>query len=68
MSQREDDEILYECECFHISRYVDDEGTANVRISFFDHGLDLYMSDEEFGHFANALGELRPRARTSLHH
>jgi hypothetical protein len=51
-----------------MSHREDDEGTANVRISFFDHGLDLYMSDEEFGHFAEALGELRPQARTSLHH
>ena len=56
MTQREDEDILYECDCFRIVRFVDDEGSANVSISFFDHGLDLYLSDEEFGHFAEAVG------------
>ena len=44
MSHRDDEEILYECECFRVVRFVDDEGSANVSISFFDHGVDLYAN------------------------
>ncbi|MDG2303843.1 MAG: hypothetical protein P8R42_04160 [Candidatus Binatia bacterium] len=68
MTQREDEDILYECDCFRIVRFVDDEGSANVSISFFDHGLDLYLSDEEFGHFAEAVGNLQPAPAKALHH
>jgi len=68
MTQREDYDILYECDCFRIVRFVDDEGSANVSISFFDHGLDLYLSDEEFGHFADAVGGLRAAPAKTLHH
>lgn len=68
MTQREDDDILYECDCFRIVRFVDDEGSANVSISLFDHGLDLYMSDEEFGHFAEAVSGLQPAPQKALHH
>ena len=68
MSQRDDEEILYECECFRIVRFVDDEGSANVSISFFDHGLDLYLSDEEFSHFSEALTGLQPAAAKAFHH
>ena len=66
MSQRDDEEILYECECFRVVRFVDDEGSANVSISFFDHGVDLYLSEEEFAHFAEALGGLH-EAPWALH-
>ena len=41
-------------------RFVDDEGSANVSISFYDHGIDLYLSEEEFGHFVEALSGLQP--------
>lgn len=68
MTQREDEDILYECDCFRIVRFVDDEGSANVSISFFDHGLDLYLSDEEFGHFAEAVASLQPAPYKALHH
>lgn len=68
MTQREDEDILYECDCFRIVRFVDEEGTANVSISFFDHGLDLYLSDEEFGHFAEAVSGLQPAPYKALHH
>lgn len=68
MTQREEDDILYECDCFRIVRFVDDQGSANVSISFFDHGLDIYLSDEEFGHFAEAVGGLQPAPAKALHH
>ena len=68
MTDREDDDILYECECFRILRFVDDEGQANITISFFDHGLDLYLSEEEFGHFAEAVGSLVTKPHNVVHH
>ena len=68
MTQREDEEILYECDCFRIVRFVDDEGSANISISLFDHAMDLYMSDEEFGHFAEALATLQPAPLKELQH
>ncbi len=68
MTQRDDEETLHECDCFHIARFLDDDGNANVRISLFDHGVDLYLSDEEFGHFAEAVGALQPAPSRPLHH
>jgi hypothetical protein len=68
MSQRDDEEILYECECFRVVRFVDDEGSANVSISFFDHGVDLYLSEEEFAHFAEALGGLQDLPHRAVQH
>jgi hypothetical protein len=34
--------------------------SPNVSISFFDHGVDLYLSEEEFAHLVEALGGLQP--------
>lgn len=68
MSHRDDEEILYECECFRVVRFVDDEGSANVSISFFDHGVDLYLSEEEFAHFAEALGSLQDLPHRAVQH
>ena len=68
MTHRDDEDIMYECECFRVVRFLDDEGSANVSISFFDHGLDLYLSEEEFGHFAEALGNLQPTPVRALQH
>lgn len=68
MSQRDDEDVLYECDCFRIVRFVDDEGAVNVSISFFDHGLDLYLSDEEFSHFAEAVGGLQTVPAKAFHH
>lgn len=68
MTDREDDDILYECECFRILRFVDDEGQANITISFFDHGMDLYLSEEEFSHFAEAVGGLVTKPQNVVHH
>ena len=56
MSQRDDEEILYECDCFRIVRFVDDEGSANVSISFFDHGVDLYLSDDSLNGLVSEVG------------
>ena len=49
-------------------RFVDDEGSANVSISFYDHGIDLYLSEEEFGHFVEALSGLQPLPVKSFQH
>ena len=68
MTDREDDDILYECECFRILRFVDDEGQANITISFFDHGMDLYLSEEEFSHFAEAVGGLVTKPQNVVLH
>lgn len=68
MTEREDEDVLYECECFRILRFIDEEGHANVTISFFDHGLDLYLSEEEFGHFADAVSGFQVAPQTVVHH
>ena len=68
MSERDDDDTLYECDCFRVVRFTDDEGTANVSISFYDHGLDLYLSEEEFAHFVEALGGLQPLPYKAFQH
>lgn len=53
-----DEKVLYECECFRVLRYGDDEGETNVAVSFFNHGLDIYMNEEEFAHLVEVLGGL----------
>ncbi len=68
MADRNDEDTLYECECFRILRFVDDEGESSISISFFDHGLDLYLSEEEFGHFAEAIAGLQSIPQGSFHH
>lgn len=68
MSHRDDEDTLYECDCFRVVRFVDDEGGANVSISFYDHGIDLYLSEEEFGHFVEALSGLQPLPVKSFQH
>ncbi|MFP6664145.1 MAG: hypothetical protein VCC00_08105 [Deltaproteobacteria bacterium] len=68
MTDRAEEDVLYECECFRILRFIDDEGQANITISFFDHGLDLYLSEEEFGHFAEAVGGLSAPPEQVVHH
>ena len=68
MSNRDDEETLYECDCFRVVRFVDDEGTANVSVSFFDHGLDLDLSEEEFAHFVEALAGLQPLPYKAYQH
>jgi hypothetical protein len=68
MSHREDEETLYECDCFRVVRFVDDESSPNVSISFFDHGVDLYLSEEEFAHLVEALSGLQPLPYRALQH
>jgi len=68
MTERDEEEILYECECFRILRFIDEGGRANMMVSFFDHGMDLYMSDEEFSHFAEAVGGLALTPQNVVHH
>ncbi len=68
MTEREEEDLLYECECFRILRFIDEEGRANMMVSFFDHGMDLYMSDEEFSHFAEAVGGITIAPQSVLHH
>jgi hypothetical protein len=68
MSQRDDEDTLYECDCFRVVRFVDDDGAANVSISFYDHGIDLYLSEEEFAHFVEALGGLQPLPYKAFQH
>lgn len=68
MSHRDDEEILYECECFRVVRYMDEEGAANVSISFFDHGVDLYLAEEEFGHLVEALAGLQEMPHRAVQH
>ena len=53
-----DEKVLYECECFRVLRYSDEEGKANVALSLFNHGLDIYMNEEEFAHLAEVLSGL----------
>ena len=64
----DEDEILYECECFRVVRFTDEEGGQSISISLFDHGLDLYLSDEEFGHLVEALTGLQNVAPAKAYH
>jgi hypothetical protein len=37
-------------------------------ISFYDHGVDLYLSEEEFAHFVEALNGLQPLPYKAFQH
>lgn len=64
-----DEKVLYECDCFRILRYGDDEGETNIALSLFNHGLDVYMSEEEFAHFVEVLGGLEQfYTKSEFHH
>lgn len=53
-----DEKVLYECECFRVLRYWDDEGQTNVAISLYNHGVDIYLNEDEFAHLVEVLGGL----------
>lgn len=64
----DDDETLYECDCFRVVQYTDDEGSTNVSIYFVDRGVDLILTEEEFGHFVEAMSGLQPLPLKSFQH
>jgi hypothetical protein len=53
-----DEKVLYECDCYRVLRYGDEEGRANIALSFFEHGIDIYLDEEEFAHLVEVLGGL----------
>lgn len=67
MSDRDEDETLYECDCFRVVRFTDDEGQVQVCITFNANGIDLYMPEEEFGHFVEAMGGIDAPPAKSFH-
>ena len=64
-----DEKVLYECECFRVLRYWDDEGQTNIALSLYNHGLDIYLSEDEFAHLVEVLGGLEQMyTRKEFHH
>jgi hypothetical protein len=53
-----DEKVLYECECYRVLRYWDDEGRTSIALSLFDHGIDIYLDEDEFAHLVEVLGGL----------
>lgn len=53
-----DEKILYECECFRVLRYWDEEGRTNIALSLYNHSIDLYLNEDEFAHLVEVLGGL----------
>ncbi|MEA2624697.1 MAG: hypothetical protein QOD06_742 [Candidatus Binatota bacterium] len=52
------DEVLYECDCFRVLKYWDEDGQANVSLSLYNHGIDVYLTEEEFAHLVEVVGGL----------
>jgi hypothetical protein len=64
-----DEKVLYECECFRVLRYGDEEGETSIALSFYNHGVDLYLSEDEFAHLVEVLGGLEQMyTRREFHH
>ena len=64
-----DEKILYECECFRVLQYGDEEGQMNVALSLYNHGVDVYLTEDEFAHLVEVLGGLEQMyARKEFHH
>ena len=53
-----DEKVLYECECFRVLKYWDDEGRTNIALSLYNHGIDVYLGEDEFAHMVEVLGGL----------
>ena len=53
-----DEKVLYECDCFRVLRYGDADGRSNVALSLFDHGIDIFLDEDEFAHLVEVLGGL----------
>ena len=50
-----DEKVLYECDCFRVLRYWDEDGQTNVALSLYNHGLDVYLNEDEFAHLVEVL-------------
>jgi hypothetical protein len=69
MTEKDDEKILYECECFRVLRYEDDDGTANVALSLYNHGIDVYLNEDEFAHLVEVLSGLEQfYTKKEFHH
>jgi hypothetical protein len=64
-----DEKVLYECECFRVLRYGDEEGQTNIALSLYNHGVDVYFSEDEFAHLVEVLGGLEQMySHKEFHH
>ncbi|MGH7819251.1 MAG: hypothetical protein ACREQ9_05715 [Candidatus Binatia bacterium] len=64
-----DEKVLYECDCFRVLRYGDEEGRTNVALSLYNHGIDVYLNEDEFAHLVEVLGGLEHLyAKREFHH
>lgn len=64
-----DEQVLYECECFRVLRYWDEEGRANVALSLYNHGVDVYLNEDEFAHLVEIFGGLEQYyTKKEFHH
>ena len=69
MSAEKDEKVLYECECFRVLRYWDDDGKTNVAVSLYNHGVDIYLNEDEFAHLVEVLSGLEQLyAKKEFHH
>ncbi|MGH7898065.1 MAG: hypothetical protein ACREQQ_08935, partial [Candidatus Binatia bacterium] len=53
-----DEKVLYECDCFRVLRYWDDEGRTNIAFSLYNHGIDVFLNEDEFAHLVEVLSGL----------
>ncbi len=69
MAAEKDEKILYECDCFRVLRYWDEEGRTNVAFSLYNHGVDIYLNEDEFAHLVEVLSGLEQfYTKKEFHH
>lgn len=64
-----DEKVLYECDCFRVLRYWDDEGRTNIAFSLYNHGIDVFLNEDEFAHLVEVLSGLEQLyTKKEFHH
>jgi len=64
-----DEKVLYECDCFRVLRYEDEDGKTNVALSLYNHGIDVYLNEDEFAHLVEVLSGLEQLyTKKEFHH
>ena len=52
-----------------VLRYWDEEGQTNVALSLYNHGLDIYLNEDEFAHLVEVLSGLEQfYTKKEFHH
>lgn len=64
-----DEKVLYECDCFRVLKYWDEDGHTNIALSLYNHGIDVYLNEDEFAHMVEVLGGLEHMyTHKAIHH